>query len=78
MEQEISLEFSHNFTCFSLLFTPASLTESCSFWYGLKDHSSLQKLDDKTDEVKSDTRDVYSPERLRGGSGANWLTNWLE
>ena len=29
-----------------LLFTPASLTESCSFWYGSKNHSSLQKLDD--------------------------------
>lgn len=31
----------------------------------------------KTDEVKSDKRDVYPPERLRGGSGANGLTHWV-
>lgn len=29
----------------------------------------------KTDEVKSDTRDVYSPERLRGGSGTIWVNS---
>ena len=28
-------------------FSPVSLTESCSFWYGLKDLSTLHKLADK-------------------------------
>ena len=28
-------------------FSPASMTESCSFWYGLKDLFTLHKLADK-------------------------------
>ena len=32
---------------FFLLFTPASLPESYSFWYGSKDLFPLQKLDDR-------------------------------
>ena len=30
-----------------LLLSPVSLTELCSFWYGLKDLSSLHKLANK-------------------------------
>ena len=30
-----------------LPFSPVSLTELCSFWYGLKDHFTLHKLADK-------------------------------
>ena len=30
-----------------LPFSPVSLTESCSFWYGLKDLFTLYKLADK-------------------------------
>ena len=30
-----------------LPFSPVSLTESCSFWYGLKDLFTLHKLVDK-------------------------------
>ena len=32
---------------FFLLFTPVSLTESCSFWYGSKELFPLDKLDDR-------------------------------
>ena len=43
MEQdfmEIFRSLSHGF----LLLSPVSLTELCSFWYGLKDLFTLQKL----------------------------------
>ena len=30
-----------------LPFSPVSLTELCSFWYGLKDLFTLHKLEDK-------------------------------
>jgi len=47
-----------------LPFSPASFTESCSFWYGLKDLFTLRKLADKvsltvkTDDVTSGRGDV--------------------
>ena len=56
--------------CFPLC--PASLTESCSFSYGLKDLFPLHKLGDKlnlpltvkTDDVTRSTRDVERQESL--------------
>ena len=36
-----------NVTCFFLPFSPVSLTESCSFWCGLKDLFTLHKVVDK-------------------------------
>ena len=47
-------------------FSPVSLTESCSFWYGLKDLFTLHKLADKvvltvkTDDV-TDSRGHADP-----------------
>ena len=58
----------YNLYCIS----PASLIESCSFWYGLKDLFSPHKLDDKV--ATSDTRDVDLPKAVIGGSGVNRLT----
>ena len=49
---------------FFLPFSPVSLTELCSFWYGLKDlftlHKSVEKLSltIKTDDVTSGRRDM--------------------
>ena len=40
---EIFRSMSHGF----LLLSPVSLTELCSFWYGLKDLVTLHKLADK-------------------------------
>ena len=40
---EIFRSMSHGF----LLLPPVSLTELCSFWYGLKDLFTLHKLVDK-------------------------------
>ena len=40
---EIFRSMSHGF----LLLSPVSLTELCSFWYGLKDLFTLHKLVDK-------------------------------
>ena len=52
--------------------SPASLIESCSFWYGLKDLFPLHELDDKV--ATNDTKDVDLPEAVIGGSGVNGLT----
>ena len=47
-----------------LPFSPVSLTELCSFWYGLKDLFTLHKLvdkvvlDNKTDDVTSGRKNV--------------------
>ena len=41
--REIFRSMSHGF----LLLSPVSLTELCSFWYGLKDLVTLHKLVDK-------------------------------
>ena len=43
MEQDFHGDFQVNVTWF-LLLSPVSLTELCSFWYGLKDLSTLHKL----------------------------------
>ena len=40
---EIFRSMSHGF----LLLSPVSFTELCSFWYGLKDLFTLQKLADE-------------------------------
>ena len=43
-----SLKFSGQcYIFFFLPFSPVSLTELCSFWYGLKDLFALHKLADK-------------------------------
>ena len=39
--------FKVNVTFFFFAFSPVSLTELCSFWYGLKDLFTLHKLADK-------------------------------
>ena len=51
--------------------SPVSLTELCSFWYGLKDFFTLPKLSMtiKTDDVTSGRRDVDPQGRLRAAQG---------
>ena len=44
---EIFRSMLHGFLPFSLFFFFLSLTELCSFWYGLKDLFTLHKLADK-------------------------------
>ena len=46
MEQDFYGNFQVNVTWF-FAFSPVSLTELCSFWYGLKDVFTLHKLVDK-------------------------------
>ena len=43
MEQDFHVDFQVLVTWFFLL-SPVSLTELCSFWYGLKDLFTLHKL----------------------------------
>ena len=43
MKQDFHGDFQVNVTWF-LLLSPVSLTELCSFWYGLKDLFTLPKL----------------------------------
>ena len=71
-KDHVSWAFWVNVTCF-LAISPASLTESYSFWYGLKDLFTLYKLADKvvlvtikTDDVTSAKRDVNPHRRLFG------------
>ena len=58
-----------------LLLSPVSLSELCSFWYGLKDlltlHTLLVKvvLDRKTDDVTKGRKDVDSHGRLQAVQG---------
>ena len=58
-----------------LPFPPAFLTESCSFWYGLKDFFTLHKLVEKllltikTDVITGGWRDKIS----MGGYGGKWF-----
>ena len=47
MEQDFHGDFQVNVTWFFLLLSPVSLTELCSFWYGLKDLFTLYKLANK-------------------------------
>ena len=51
-----------------LLFSPVSLTELCSFWYGLKDLFTLHKLADDVTRVRKDV-DLYG--RLWAVQGRN-------
>ena len=46
MEQDFHADFQVNVAWF-LLLSPVSLTELCSFWYGLKDLFTLHKLADE-------------------------------
>ena len=46
MEQDFHGDFQVNVTWFFAFFS-VSLTELCSFWYGLKDLFTLHKLADK-------------------------------
>ena len=46
-EQDFHGNFQVNVTCFFLPFSLVSLTELCSFWYGLKDLFTLHKSADK-------------------------------
>ena len=41
---KISMEIFGSMSCGFLLLSPVSLTELCSFWYGLKDLFTLHKL----------------------------------
>ena len=58
-----------------LLVSPVSVTELCSFWYGLKDlftlHKSVEKLSltIKTDDVTSGRRDMDLRGRLQVAQG---------
>ena len=45
VEQDFHGNFLVNVTYFFLPFSPVSLTELSSFWYGLKDLFTLHKLD---------------------------------
>ena len=56
-----------------LLVSPVSLTELCSFWYGLKDLFTLHKLvlslTIKTDDVTKGRKDLDPHGRLRAVQG---------
>ena len=64
---EIFRSLSHGF----LLLSPVSLTELCSFWYGLKDLFILHKLVKKvkTDDVTKGRKDLDPHGRLRAVQG---------
>ena len=48
MEQDFHGDFQAKYMLHGFLpFSPVSLTELCSFWYGLKDLFTLHKLADK-------------------------------
>ena len=47
MEQDFHGDFQVKMSQGFLLLCPVSLTELCSFWYGLKDLLTLHKLVDK-------------------------------
>ena len=56
-----------------LLLSPVSLTELCSFWYGLKDLFTLHKLvlslTIKTDDVTKGRKDLDPHGQLRAVQG---------
>ena len=68
---EIFRSMSHGF----LLLSPVSLTELCSFWYGLKDLFTLHKLTRKlsltvkTDDVTKGRKDVDVHRQLQAVQG---------
>ena len=47
VDQDFHGNFKVKVTFFFFAFSPVSLTELCSFWYGLKDLFTLHKLADK-------------------------------
>ena len=53
---EIFRSMSHGF----LLLSPVSLTELCSFWYGLKDLFTLHKLADKVANNRTTTEVIMN------------------
>ena len=62
------MSVSHGF----LLLSPVSLTEFCSFWYGLKDLFTLRRklsLTVKTDDVTKGRKDLDLHGRLRAVQG---------
>jgi len=58
-----------------LPFSPVSLTELCSFWYGLKDLFTLHKLADKivlavkTDDITKGRKDADPHRQLQAVQG---------
>ena len=52
-------------SCGFLLLSLVSLTELCSFWYGLKDLFTLHKLADKVVDITKGRKDVDSHGWLR-------------
>ena len=78
LEQDFHGNFQLNVTRF-LPFSPVSLTELFSFWYGLKDHFTLHKLADKLILGHSNWwrhkwyKGRGSARAVSGDSGANWL-----
>ena len=59
MEQDFHGDFQVNVTWF-LLLSPVSLTELCSFWYGLKDLFTLHKLADKVANNRTTTEVIMN------------------
>ena len=54
--------------------SPVSLTELCSFWYGLKDLFTLHKLADKVVlDVTKGRKDVDPHGRLRAVERGEWV-----
>ena len=74
VEQDCHGNFQVNVTWF-FAFSPVSLTELCSFWYGLKDLFTLHKLADKLsltikfDDVQRSRKDVDPHGRLQVAQG---------
>ena len=68
-----------------LLLSPVSLTELCSFWYGLKDLFTLHKLAQKvalsltvkTDDVTKGRKDLDPHGQLRAVQGRMGYAIWL-
>ena len=61
------MEIFRSLSCGFLLLSPVSLTELCSFWYGLKDLFTLHKFAEKV--VTSGRKDVDPHRRLRAAQG---------
>lgn len=65
-----SWKFSGQLYMVFLPVSPASLIESCSFWYGLKDPFPVRKLG--TDSVVLDRKGTWRfPHAVNGNSGTN-------
>ena len=72
---KISMEIFRSMSHVFLPLSPVSLTELCSFWYGLKDLFTLHKLpkkvvlERKTDDVTKGRKDLDPHGRLRAVQG---------